>query len=87
MNYKKLTEYVQRHNDLICHITTWQTWKKLDAQALTIIFELIDNDLLTDYSNEELYKVYLHICCYRYDYWKALKSNDLCNVIDLLEQV
>lgn len=84
MNYEKLAQYIQDNNEQICHLTTWGTWFKLNTPSLTILLELIDNDLCKDYTNEQLYDLYKKILVNQDQFSEALSSGDLCNVINLM---
>lgn len=86
-DYEKIVDFINQHNDQICHITTWQTWKKESKLVLLVMIELLDNDLLTDMNNKELWTVRNHILVNLTEYIEALNSGSLNKVIDLLDQV
>lgn len=61
MNYEKMAKFIQDNNDLLSHITTWGTWRELDRKTIPILLKLIDEGYCHDFSNQDLYALYLKI--------------------------
>lgn len=87
MNFKELTKFITKHNNQICHITTWQTWKELNQDNLFILYQLIDKDLCTGMKNEELYEVYTSIWRYKQKYEEALENGDINALKELMKKL
>ena len=87
VDYEALTEFITYYNDQLNCITEWQTRGELDQQALTVLIEVIHNDLCSGWCNSELYALYQHIKENREEYEEALLSGNICNVSDLMEDI